>query len=430
MQVSVEKTSELNRKMTVSLPEEMVQEKMEERFKSLARSVKIDGFRPGKVPVRVVKKMYKDRVRGEVTGDLIQSTYFQALQDQKLTPAGQPHINSIDESAGFEYVAEFEVYPEILVDSLSDIEIKRPVSVVEQSDQDAMIEKLREQKKEWNEVERVSQQDDRATINFSGVCNGENFTDGQVDNYPVVIGAKQMIPGFEEELIGLEKGQSKTFEIQFPEEYGNEKLAGNKAEFSIEVVSIEEPALPEVNEEFIKAYGVEDGLLESFQSDVKTNLERELDQAIKRKMKDSVMDALYENVNVTVPKVLVDQEIENMKKPYAENARAQNKNINDIDMPNDLFEEQAKRRVALGLILGEIIQKNEIKIDEDRVRSTIEDMAKSYEKPDEVLSWYYAEEGRLNEVRQMVLEEQTVDWILGQAKITDENLGFSQLMEQ
>ena len=430
MQVSVEKTSELSRKMTVSLPEEMVQEKMEARFKSLAREVKIDGFRPGKVPVRVVKKMYSDRVRGEITGDLIQSTYFQALQEQELNPAGHPHIHPNEESAGFEYTAEFEVYPEVSLEVLPSLEIKRPVATVEQADQDNMVAKLREQKKGWNTVERTSEKDDRVTIHFSGVCEGENFTDGKVENYQVEIGSEKMIPGFEDELIGLETGANKTFEVTFPEGYGNEKLAGKPTEFEVELIKIEESFLPEIDEEFIKAYGVEDGTMDSFNADVKSNMSRELEQALKGKLKNAVMDALYEKVGISVPNALIDQEVQNMMKPYEANAKKQGMKIEDLDLPKDMFEGQAKRRVALGLILGEIIQKNEIKVDDDKVRSTIEEMASSYEKPEDVLEWYYADENRLNEVRQMVLEDQTVEWIVDQAQVSDETVSFEDVMEK
>lgn len=428
MQVSVEKTSELSRKMTVTVPEEVVQEKMAARLKSLAREVKIDGFRPGKVPKHVVEKMYGDRVRGEIAGDLIQTTYYEALQDQKLRPAGHPHIHSSDEAEGFKYTAEFEVYPEISLEGVDQLEVVRPVSTVQETDVDDMIEKLRAQKKDWKTVERASQEHDRVTIGFSGTSEGENFTDGKVENYQVVCGANQMIPGFEENLIGLKAGDNKTFEVSFPEEYGNEKLAGKKAEFEVEVASVEEPVLPEIDEAFIKAYGVEDGSVDSFRADIKNNMERELEQALKGKLKTAVMDALYEKVQIAVPNTLIDQEVENMMKPYVETAKRQKMKLDDLKLPRDVFEDQAKRRVALGLILGEVIHKNDIKIDNNKVRSTIEDMAKSYERPEDVVSWYYADESRLNDVQQMVLEDQTIEWLVARAKVSDETTNFNDVM--
>ncbi len=429
MQVSVEKTSELSRKMTVCVPEEVVQEKMAARLKSLAREVKIDGFRPGKIPQHVIKKMYGERVRGEIAGDLIQSTYYEALQEQDLKPAGYPHIHPEDEAEGFKYIAEFEVYPEISLEGVEQIEVARPVSTVQEVDIDDMIEKLRAQKKTWSIVERASQEHDRVTVSFSGVSEGENFTDGKVEDYPVEIGAKQMIPGFEENLIGLAAGTHKTFEVTFPEEYGNDKLAGKAAEFDVDVISVEEPMLPEIDDAFIKAYGI-DGSVEAFREDIKNNLVSELEQALHTKLKNAVMDALYEKIRILVPNALVDQEVESMMKPYIENAKRQKMKPEDMNLPKDLFEERAKRRVALGLILGEIIEKNDIKLDDNQVRTTIDDMAKSYERPSDVIEWYYSDESRLNDVRQMVLENQTVDWLVAQAKVSDEAISFSDAMSK
>lgn len=430
MQVSVEKTSELSRKMTVSIPDAQVQEKMEARFKKLAREVKVDGFRPGKVPVQIVKKLYGERVRGDVVGDLIQSTYFEALQQQDLNPAGHPHIVPSDKEEGFEYVAEFEVYPEISLDAVKGLAITRPQSSVDESDVDNMIAKLREQKRSWNGVERASQQGDRVTIHFSGVCDGENFTDGKVENYAVEIGGNQMIPGFEDELQGLAAGESKTFLITFPEKYNSEKLAGKQAEFQIDMVKVEEPVLPEVDAEFIKAYGVDEGGPEAFRADVKTNMERELAQGLKAKLKIAVLDALHDNIAVNIPKALVDQEIQQLQQPYVERAKQMRLKVQDLNLPAEMFEEQAKRRVALGLIMGEIIQQNQLTVDADKVRAVIDDMAKSYESPQDVINWYYADKSRLNDVEQMVLEDQAVAWIIEQAKVTDQIIGFDEVMER
>ncbi|MCK9397773.1 MAG: trigger factor [Methylobacter sp.] len=429
MQVSVEKTSELSRKMTVSVPEEVVQEKMAARLKSLAREVKVDGFRPGKVPQHVIKKMYGDRVRGEIAGDLVETTYFEALKEQDLRPAGYPHIHSSDEADGFKYTAEFEIYPEISLEGIDQIEVSRPVATVQDVDVDGMIEKLRTQKKSWSIVERASQEHDRVTISFSGVSEGGNFTDGKVENYSVEIGAKQMIPGFEENLIGLSASAKKTFEVPFPEEYGNEKLAGKVAEFEIEVISVEEPVLPEIDDVFIKAYGI-DGSVDAFREDIRNNLESELEQALRGKLKNAVMNALSEKIQITVPNTLVDQEVESMMKPYIETAKRQKMKLEDLKLPRDVFEEQARRRVALGLILSEIIHANDIKVDENKVRSTIEDMAKSYERPGDVVEWYYSDESRLNDVRQMVLENQTIDWLVARANVTDETISFSDAMSK
>ncbi|MDD2739320.1 MAG: trigger factor [Methylomonas lenta] len=430
MQVSVEKTSELSRKMTVIVPDALLQEKMETRFKKLAREVKVDGFRPGKVPTSMVKKLYGERVKNEVAGDLIQSTYFEALQQQELVPAGHPNITPADKSEGFEYIAEFEIYPEVMLDAVNELEIARPTAIVTETDVDNMIEKLRHQKKSWGTVERASQADDQVTIHFSGVSEGENFTDGKVENYAVQIGGNQMIPGFEDELKGLSVGESKTFNITFPEKYNSEKLAGKEVEFEVEMVKVEESILPELDADFIKAYGVEAGDVEAFRADVKANMERELVQGLKNKLKTAVMDALFEHVKISLPNALIDQEVQSLMKPYAERASKARMKLEDLNLPQDMFENQARRRVALGLILGEIIRKNEIKIDADKVRSVIEDMAKSYEKPEDVVNWYYSDNSRLNDVQQMVLEDQAVEWVLDRAKITDQSVGFEDIMDR
>ncbi len=310
MQVSVEKTSEIGRKMTVNIPQEMFSKKMEDRFQSLAKQVKVDGFRPGKVPMQVIKKRYSERVKGEVTGDLIQSSYFDALKQNELMPVGQPNIRDIVTEGDLAYVAEFEVAPEISLDQINELKVTRPVATVEANDYDEMLEKLRQQRKTWNEVERSSIDGDKITLHFSGVCNDENFTDGKVENYAVEIGSKSMIPGFENELIGLQAGESKTFDIVFPEKYGNEKLAGQNARFEIEVAKVEESALPEIDEEFIKAYGVEDGTRDSFDEQLKTHMDKELQRALKSKLKDSVVSGLVELFTFDVPKVLIDEQVE------------------------------------------------------------------------------------------------------------------------
>ena len=429
MEVSVEKTSELSRKMIVSITEEVVQEKVNARLKSLAREVKIDGFRPGKVPQKVVKKMYGARVKEEITSDLIQKNYFQALQDNDLRPAGMPHIEPVESDEGFTFSAVFEIYPEFTLDTMDAIEVSKPVASIETNDVDAMVEKLKEQKKNWQESEQDTQTGDQLTIKLSGICEGENFTDGTVEEFQVELGSERMVPGFEDQLIGLAVGAKKTFEVTFPEDYGNNKIAGKPAEFDIEVLKIETPSLPEIDAEFIKAYGIESGDEAEFRADVQKNMQRELEQGLKTRLKNTVMDALYDAVSVPLPTVMIDQEVESLMKPYYENAKKRNVDVNDIKPATADFEDQAKRRVALGLILAEIIQKNEIKADTNKVRAVIDDMAQSYEDPAQVVNWYYGDKERLAEVEQMVLEDATVAWVLEKVKVTDETISFKDVME-
>lgn len=431
MQVSVEKTSEISRKMTVSVPETVVQEKISARLKSLARSVKVDGFRPGKVPDHVVKKMYGERVRNEITGDLIESTYVQAIKDHSLQPAGYPNIHSADHNAeGFKYIAEFEVYPEISLAGITDISLTRPVAELGDDDLEMMLNRLRTQRITWNEVQRSAANSDRVTINFSGVCEGENFTNGKAENVQIDLGAGKMIPGFEDNLIGLVAGDQKIFEVTFPENYGNDKLSGKPAQFDVEVIKVEEGVLPEIDAEFVKIYGIESGDIETFRTDVRENMQRELHRALQDKLKTRVMDALYESIPVTVPVSLINNEIQSLLKPYAENAKKQNIKLEDLKLPKEVFEAQAKRRVALGLILVEIINNNNLKVDADRVKQTITDMAQSYEQPQEVINWYYAEKGRLAEIEQLVLEEQVIEWVLANAKISEETISFDTAMNR
>ncbi|NOQ64719.1 MAG: trigger factor [Methyloprofundus sp.] len=429
MQVSVEKASELSRKMTITVPEELVQEKVNARLKEVARDVKLDGFRPGKVPQKVVKKMYGARVREEISGDLIQTTYFEALQQEDLRPAGMPQIEPVQSDEGLVYTATLEIYPEFTLDNVANIALKKPVTTVESSDVDIMIDKLREQRKAWETSEQEAKEGDQVSIKLSGESEGKNFTDGVIENFDVEIGSERMIPGFETQLIGLNVGATKKFEINFPEDYTNEELSGKLAEFDIEVLAVKSSVMPEVDAEFIQAYGVDSGELDEFRSDVENNMQRELAQGLKSRLKNSVMDALIDNVALELPVVMIDQEVESLMKPYYENAKKQNMDVNELKLPKENFEDQAKRRVALGLILAEIIQKNEIKAEADQVRSVVDDMAKSYEQPEDVVSWYYGDQERLAEVEQMVLEDAAVDWVLGQADVAEETLSFTEIME-
>lgn len=426
MQVSVEQTSELSRKMTVSIPEEVIQEKVNARLKSLKSEIKIDGFRPGKTPQSLINKRYGAKVRGEIAGDVIQSSYYEALKQEDLIPVDMPHIHPVEQEEGLGYTAEFEIYPTISLENLANIEAKRPISTIEPTDFDEMIVKLRSHKTIWTVVDRVSQDKDRLTINFSGVCEGENFTDGKVENFTVEIGSQQMLLGFEDQLLALEVGENKSFEVTFPESYpAKPELANKLATFEIEATKIEAPQLPEIDEEFVQAYGIESGDVEAFHADIKANMENELKKALTAGLKHSVLNALYENITFTMPKALIDREVETIIKPYEEKAKEENQ---ALDLPRDIFETEAKRRVGLGLILSEIVQVNKITVDDKKLRDTIKELALGYDSPDEVLQWYYQDEKRLNDVKQAVLEEQTVEWLTSQMIITDEPQSFSDSM--
>lgn len=430
MQVSVERTSELERKITVQLPEETIKEKMETRLQDLAKGAKIDGFRPGKVPQRVIRNRFGKRVREEVVGELVKASFYDAISEEKLNPVGGPLITpeKLAEGEGIKYTASFEVYPEIELTPLTELEIKRPVSEVADADLEAMIDNLRAQKKSWKTVDRSAQNDDRVTINFTGLADGEDLTDGGVKDHPLILGSKTMIPGFEEKLVGIAAGETIDVELEFPSDYSAEKLAGKTANFEIEVLKVEEAELPDLDDEFIKGFGIESGEPEAFREEIKGNMERELNNVIRGKVKTAVMDALVEKHDINLPRVLIDQEIEQLSTSY-KNAAA-SKNQNEVQqMPKEILEKQAVRRVKLGLILREIIKGNDLKPDKERVRSTIESLAQSYQDPNEVVNWYYSKPEQLHQIEQMVLEDQVVDWVVEQSQLKDEETDFSELMQ-
>jgi trigger factor len=430
MQVSVETTSELSRKLTVQVPEEQIQEKIAKRLQSLAHQVRIDGFRPGKVPQSVVKRRFGQQVREEVLSDLIQTTFQDAVRDEQLKPAGAPEIKAhkADEGEGLEYEANFEVMPEFVPMPLETLEVKRFVSEVTDEDVDTMIQRLREQRKTWREVERPAAEGDRAVISFEGWLGEESFTNGRVDHFPVVLGSKQMIPGFEEKLIGAQAGTKLEFELEFPEDYPGEKMAGETGRFAIDVTKVEESVLPEVDIDFAKSYGVEDGDLTAFRNDIRANMEREMRRALQTRTKSSVMDQLFARNAIQLPNVLIQDELKDLTQPYRESARKRKQPLDEAKLKEQL-EPVARRRVALALVLGKLIDAYKLSVDPARVRSTVEDLAMSYEDSEEVVRWYYAEKGRLREIENVVMEDQIVDLILEKAQTTEEKIGFHELMQ-
>ncbi len=428
MQVSVEKTSELSRKMTVTIPEELIQEKVNERLKSVASKVRIDGFRPGKVPQKVIQNRYGASVRQEVTGDLVQENYVSALQESNLNPVGTPKIEPVESDKGFVFSAIFDVYPDFTLEGLDNIAVNKLVTHLEASDIDVTIEKLREQGISWHPTEEDAQKGDRLSLKFSGVCDGENFTDGIKDNYRVIIGSKKMIPGFEDQLIGLEAGTAKKIEVNFPDNYSNKKLAGKLAEFDIEVLKVEKSVLPEVDVEFIKAYGVESGNLDDFRADLEINLQRELAQTLKENIKNTVMGALIANIPVSLPVSMVKQELQNLIKQYYANAKVQGIDVKALQLPKDEISQKAGQRVALGLILAKIIQQNDLKAEANEVRAVIDKLALSYEQPEELVNHYYGDKNNLAEIERLVLENAAVDWVLSQVKVTEQVALFSDII--
>lgn len=429
MQVSVETTSELSRKMTIQVPEDQIQEQVSSRLKSLSLRVKIDGFRPGKAPHSVLKKRYGQQVREEVLSELIQSTFHNAVRDEKLRPAGVPEITAhkADEGEGLEYEASFEVMPEFVPMPLESLEVRRYVSEVTDEDVAAMIQRLREQRKTWHEVERPATEGDQLTISFEGWDGEESFTNGRVDDFPLVLGSGQMIPGFEEQLSGAAAGAKLDFDLPFPEDYPGAKMAGKTGRFSIEVAKVEEGRLPELDAEFARAFGVEDGDIEAFRAEIRGNMEREMRRALQTRTKTSVMDALYARNMIALPSILVKDEINDLATPYLNSARERKQPIDETKLREQL-DPVARRRVALALVLGKLVDSHNVTVDPNRVRATVEELALSYEEPAEVVRWYYGEKGRLREVENVVREDQIVDLVLEKAMATEERIDFQDLM--
>lgn len=429
MQVSVEATGGLERRMTVEIPEERITNEVGSRLQRLARTAKVKGFRPGKVPMKVVAQQYGHQVREEVLGEVIQHSYFEAVNQEKLQPAGMPRIEpaSGEEGSGFRYVAIFEVMPELSLADVAGIKLERQQAEVSDADVDKMLENLRSQQTEWNEVKRKAKKDDRLNINFKGTIEGEEFSGNSGDNVPVTIGSGRMIEGFEKGLTGAKAGEELTLDLQFPEDYAHKEVAGKPVQFQVSVNSVEEPKLPELDEAFAKGFGIGDGSLESLRQEVRQNMTRELAQALSAKNKQSVMDKLLEMNQIELPQAMIDNEAENLKQQMMQQMHIP-KGKSGADLDASLFRGQAERRVSLGLILAELIKSQAITASDEAVRTKVEEIASTYEDAQEVIDWYYADKQRLQQLEGLVLEDAVIDWVFAQADVSDKQSSFDEAM--
>ena len=428
MQVSVETTNGLERRMKVIVPKENVNGEIEKRLKELAGRVKIDGFRPGKVPFSVVRKKFAGSVGEEVMGEVMQRSFYEAVTQEKLRPAGMPMIEPGDATENFEFTATFEVYPEFELKGLDKIKVERPVLEIADADIDKMLETIRKQRKSWQEVDRAAKEGDQVTINFVGSIDGEEFPGGAGQNVAVELGSKRMIAGFEEQLMGTKAGQELTLNVTFPEDYHAKNLAGKPAMLATTVSKVEESVLPELNDELAADFGVKEGGLAALKQQLRENMQREAEQAINNRVKEQVFDGLMGLNLLEVPKALVDSEIETLVKQRQEAMQqyAGAGQVQDVDPAQ--FEDQARRRVSLGLILSEIIQKNDISVPPARLREAVEKLASTYEQPEAFVKYYYSDKDRLREVETMTLEEMAVESVLAQAKVSDKPTSFDALM--
>jgi trigger factor len=428
MQVSVENTSALERRMTIAVPAERVENEVNKRLQQTARRAKVAGFRPGKVPMSVIRQRFEADARQEAFGDLVQASFYEAIVEQKLNPAGAPAVEpkSFEKGKDLEFVAIFEVFPEFTVAGLESISVERLSAEVADADLDNMLEVLRKQNTRFEDVERAAQNDDQVNIDFVGKIDGEVFAGGSAKGTQLVLGSGRMIPGFEDGLVGAKAGEERVVNVTFPEDYQNLDLAGKAAEFTITVNSVAAPALPELNEEFFAQFGIKESTLEGFRAEVRKNMERELRQAIKAKVKNQVMDGLLAANPIEVPKALLENEVNRLRVQAVQQFGG---NIKPEQLPVELFEEQAKRRVVLGLVVAEVVKQFELKPDDAKVRAMIEEMASAYQEPEQVIAWYYKNDEQMNEVRSVVLEEQVVDTVLQKATVTDKSVSYEEAVK-
>ena len=431
MQVSLETTSGLERKLTITIDAEKIDGEVNKRLQDMSRRVRLDGFRPGKIPMKVVKRRYGVGARQEVLGEMMQASFIEALQQEKLNPAGAPSVEpKVDtEGENFTFVASFEVYPEITLNDFSGISVERPVAEVQEADIDEMIETLRKQSATFEDVERAAESGDQIIFDYVGTKDGEAFEGGSAEASTLELGSGRMIPGFEDGLIGLSAGEEKTLELTFPEDYQAKDLAGQAVQFACKVQKVAASALPELNDEFFSRFGVQDGSLEDFRAEVSKNMVRELRQAVKSKVKNQVMDGLLSTHEVDVPTALVAQEIDRMREQAVQQFGGAQGGFDPKKLPAELFKADARKRVALGLLVGEVVKQREVQVDDDRVRAMIEEMASAYQEPQQVVDWYYSNEEQLSQIKYVVLEERVVDTILAAAQVTETQCSYQDAIK-
>ncbi|MDX2507879.1 MAG: trigger factor [Gammaproteobacteria bacterium] len=428
MQVSVETKEGLEREMVVEFPTSNIDGEVKTRLQSLTKTAKINGFRPGKIPFMVIKKRYGGQVEAEVLNEKLQQSYFEAISQEKINPAGQPAIDIIenDKEDTTSYKAIFEVYPEITIASLQDQNFEKAVVTIGEEDIDSTVENIRKQNQNLSDVDRGAQEGDQVTVDFTGTIDGEAFKGNEGQQVPVTLGQGQMIEGFENGLQGAKAGDEVSLELKFPEDYHYKDVAGKPVNFAISVSSIKEAVLPELNDEFFSKFAITEGGIDAFRAEVKKNMQVELNKSISAKLKNRVMDAILEVNDVPVPKALVEEEAKNMAQQMQ--SQYQKQGQGEAQLQTSMFEEQAKRRVALGLVLADIVKKHEIQASRESVKEKINGLAATYENPQEVMDYYLSHKDKLAEIESFVLEEKIVDWACEQANVTDKAYSFTEFM--
>jgi len=427
MQVTVESTGKLERRMRVELPAERIEQEVNTRLKSVGRTAKLKGFRPGKVPPKIVRQRYGKQIRQEVVTELMQKSYTDAVMQENLTPAGGPQIEPqvSEDDKSFAYVATFEIMPDVELKDLDKLKIEQPDITIGDSDMDDMILKLRQQKATWETVERASADGDRVVVDFTGTLKGEEFDGGKGTEVPIVLGQGQMLPDFEKALFGIKAGDEKSFKVKFPKDYHAEDLAGKKVDFAINTHRVEEQILPEVDDSFADAFEVKEGGIKQFMKDVRENMERESEAKMKSDVREQAMNALIEANPIDIPQTLKQQEMYSLQREAMQRMGIED----DGQAPAiENFEEMAEKRVRLSLLVSQLIKDQKLTVDESKVRERVEEMCASYENAEDMVDMYMANPQIVQQIQPMVLEQQAVDWLLENGKTTTKKVAFSEYM--
>lgn len=432
MQVSVETTSGLERRLTIAIPSQQIDSEVESRLKKASKTVKINGFRKGKIPLKVVKQRYGEGVRQEVVGDAINKSFYEAVQKEALRPAGQPQIEpkSLNEGTDLEFIATFEVYPEIELQDMKGVELTSYDADIADTDVDEMIETLRKSQSSWDDVKRKAKKGDRILIDYVGKVGGEVFEGGSAEGQWLELGSDSMIPGFEKGLIGVKTEDEITLELKFPDDYQVDSLKGADAVFDVKVHQTQGQKLPKIDAAFFEKFGVKDGNESKFREDVKGNMEREKKGALRAKIKEQAMEAFLSAHKIDIPSSLVKSEIDVLRNQAMQQYGAIADKI-DVKalLPDDIFKAQAEKRTALGLLVSEYVQVNKITADKDKIRAIIEETASTYENPEEVVNYYYSNQQLLNSAEAAALEDQVIDKLLEDATVTDVKVSYEEAIK-
>jgi trigger factor len=430
MQTSIEALGRLERRFNMAVPAEQIDREVEQRLRKLSRTVRMDGFRPGKVPLKIVAQHYGPQVRSEVVGDAVQKAFSEVVQEQKLKVAGYPRIERKEGGDGKQltFSATFEIYPEVKLGDLAGATIQRPVHAVDDADVDRTLAILRKQRTSWEPVTRASQTGDRVTVDFIGRIDGNEFPGGKGAGVAVVLGEGRMLPEFESGLAGVTAAEHKSFPVGFPADYPGKEVAGKTANFEVIVQKVETPRLPEIDAEFAKSLGVADGDIAKMREEIRENVQREVKKKVESEVKQKVMQALIDSTTLELPKSLVEIEMQRMVQQTRADLEARGIKLERLPVKPEALEGQARRRVALGLILGELVKSHELGAKPEQVRSLVTEQAQTYEQPFEVVRWVYSEPQRLSEFEGLAVESNVVSWVLGRAKVEDKAISFDELM--